>query len=449
MSRWKTSRRNVLRGLAAGALLPMFRNTVASGSAAEGPRKRLVIWFTSCGTSEPNFRPVGGETDFTLPAILAPLERHRSRLLLLGPVEPNTPGGWDNIRKRRGISVYRDEGESAGHHTKQILTGRRPIIENQFNTIAPGISIDQYVAQAQGGADYLPSLQLGCACEAFPEMIYAGVRQPLPVETNPARAFERVFGGIADGDPAAVRRLARRKQVLQLAGAQSMALISRLEAADRRRVEARYAALEAVVPPTIPSHDPDYYKEANWDVYDKVAEKSAVMIDILAAALGSGLTHVASMQYGWAGANIRSPFVGVQDYLHPISHDRVIFDGPNTRINPEVDAQMVAVQAWYMGQLANLVDKLAAMPESDGTSVMDNTTILVVNELAEGAFHTVENMPFFLVGSAGGYFRTGRYVTFENRSHSDLLVSVLNAMGLPDTTFGDADLCAGALPGLT
>jgi hypothetical protein len=40
-------------------------------------------------------------------------------------------------------------------------------------------------------------------------------------------------------------------------------------------------------------------------------------------------------------------------------------------------------------------------------------------------------------------------VTFDNKSHNDLLVSVLNALDVPDTTFGKAELCTGPLPGLT
>ena len=33
-------------------------------------------------------------------------------------------------------------------------------------------------------------------------------------------------------------------------------------------------------------------------------------------------------------------------------------------------------------------------------------------------------------------------------SHGDLLVSLLNAMGVPDQTFGDARFVTGPLPGL-
>jgi hypothetical protein len=123
-------------------------------------------------------------------------------------------------------------------------------------------------------------------------------------------------------------------------------------------------------------------------------------------------------------------------------------DGPNSHVVPEIDAKFVAAKRWYMEELAAFADKLAAIPESDGSTVLDHTTILVVDELSEGSLHTTENMPFLLLGGAGGYFRTGRYLRYGDRSHNDLLVSCLQAMGLDDDTFGDPERCAGPLPGL-
>ena len=45
----------------------------------------------------------------------------------------------------------------------------------------------------------------------------------------------------------------------------------------------------------------------------------------------------------------------------------------------------------HMAQLARLVDKLSAMPDVDGRSVMDNTLIVSGSELANGwhGYHTI------------------------------------------------------------
>jgi hypothetical protein len=54
-----------------------------------------------------------------------------------------------------------------------------------------------------------------------------------------------------------------------------------------------------------------------------------------------------------------------------------------------------------------------------------------------------------MAGSAGGYFQTGKRLQFDAQPHNNLLVSVLNAMGIDANTFGDPEYCTGPLSGLT
>jgi hypothetical protein len=93
---------------------------------------------------------------------------------------------------------------------------------------------------------------------------------------------------------------------------------------------------------------------------------------------------------------------------------------------------------------------MKAMPEGDG-SMLDNTLLLWCNELAKGNIHGHADAPYVLAGRAGGGLRTGRLLSYAGGStvpHNNLLVSLLNAMGLPDTTFGKAEWCQGPLSGL-
>jgi hypothetical protein len=56
-----------------------------------------------------------------------------------------------------------------------------------------------------------------------------------------------------------------------------------------------------------------------------------------------------------------------------------------------------------------------------------------------------------LAGSAGGYFKTGRYIEFNGQKlgHNRLMVSLLNAMGIEADEFGNPEYGTGPLPGLT
>ena len=53
-----------------------------------------------------------------------------------------------------------------------------------------------------------------------------------------------------------------------------------------------------------------------------------------------------------------------------------------------------------------------------------------------------------MAGGCGGYFRTGRYLRYSDAPHSQLLVSLSNAMGRATDSVGNADYGHGQLPGL-
>jgi len=98
-------------------------------------------------------------------------------------------------------------------------------------------------------------------------------------------------------------------------------------------------------------------------------------------------------------------------------------------------AQKAVIDQWfYEACVKQIVSKLAGVTEGTGT-VLDNTVILVCNDMSEGAAHYVGQIPFLLIGSGGGFFKTGRMVTFTSQvAHNQLLTSVLHALGMTSVT---------------
>ena len=85
----------------------------------------------------------------------------------------------------------------------------------------------------------------------------------------------------------------------------------------------------------------------------------------------------------------------------------------------------------------------------DGKTLLDNTVVVWCSEIAKGNTHSHKDAPFLLCGSAGGAWQTNRYLSFTNDvPHNNLLVSLMNGMGVPTTTFGDPTHCTGPLAGL-
>jgi hypothetical protein len=109
-----------------------------------------------------------------------------------------------------------------------------------------------------------------------------------------------------------------------------------------------------------------------------------------------------------------------------------------------------AIQAWYTGQLAYFLGKLDSYVEGDKT-LLDNRILLWATEIGEASQHDLTLMPYVLAGSAGGKFRTGRFIDYGTTRHDNnqLLVSIAHAMGADDlTSFGDSSGKTGPLPSL-
>jgi hypothetical protein len=62
------------------------------------------------------------------------------------------------------------------------------------------------------------------------------------------------------------------------------------------------------------------------------------------------------------------------------------------------------------------------------------------NELGKGNSHTMDNIPFVLVGN-GLNFKMGRSLKFKKVAHNRLLLSLSHAFGHRVKTFGNPNHC--------
>ncbi|TVP97606.1 MAG: DUF1552 domain-containing protein [Planctomycetaceae bacterium] len=106
-------------------------------------------------------------------------------------------------------------------------------------------------------------------------------------------------------------------------------------------------------------------------------------------------------------------------------------------------AQLKRVERAFFDELKTLLMNLQNTREGDST-LLDRTTIVVTSNLGSGNSHSNKDLPVLL---AGGRFQHGQHLAFEPSSTplSNLYVSVLNQLGLEDSSFGTS---TGALQGL-
>jgi hypothetical protein len=425
------SRRAVLRGVSGVVALPLLE-----AMAQAVPPRRFVVVFSPNGTVYPSWLPTGTETGFTLSPILAPLQPHLARLLVLGNL---------NVKSA-------DVGPGDGHQKgiAHLLTATEMESSNLFGFVgwAGGISVDQQIAKAVGGQTRFPSLELGVqvpGAKVYDRLCYAGAAKPLPPMDDPHAVFERLFGG--DTDPAAAaKRKAQRKSVLDGVKADLAALSPRVSAADRlkldghltsvRELELRLAASAAPGPSCARPADPGAVAVTDPLLFPAIGK---LQTDLLVMALACDLTRVASLQWSSASSPVVFSWLGMALDHHELSH--------RADSDATAQGQLVAMHKWYAEQFAYLLSRMEAANETGG-SLLDHSAVLWGNELGKGNTHSHDHVPFVLAGSASGYFRTGRLIDAKGASHSDLLVSCLNAMGVAATTFGNPAYCSGPLPGL-
>jgi hypothetical protein len=135
-------------------------------------------------------------------------------------------------------------------------------------------------------------------------------------------------------------------------------------------------------------------------------------------------------------------WIDVEQGHHELSHE------PDS--NQEAQDKLTRINKWYCEQLAYLAQRLAETPEPDGSgSLLDNTLLVWTNELGQGNSHTLNNIPFVLVGN-GLDFRMGRSLKYPEVAHNRLLLSLAHGMGHHLDRFGNPDFCGdGPLQNLT
>ena len=148
--------------------------------------------------------------------------------------------------------------------------------------------------------------------------------------------------------------------------------------------------------PALQGNAKDAYKHALFsDIFD-------AQVDIMARALVSGLTRVATLQAGSADGNAIVPVDRGYPH-HNTSHG-----------NQTIFSQC---QRWYMTKLERLLAALDVPDPLDpgGKTVLYNTAIVVMAECLPVS-HGSESVPTFVVGNAGGLLRAG-HLHHQDRHH--------------------------------
>jgi hypothetical protein len=431
----KTSlpRRTFLRGVGVTLALPLLdamlpgqtllKNTAAAGS----PRMGFV--YVPHGAIMNQWTPEADGAGFEFPRILKPLEPFRDRV--------NVVSGLGN----------RAADSTAVHSLSPTtwLSGVRPKPTQGVDAFA-GITADQIAAQHIGQDTPLPSIELATedhsallgACDRDYGCIYMNTLSwrthttPMPMEINPRKAFERMFGQGGSAVDRALRTEQDRSildEITAEAGALKLKLGARDQAAlgdyldsvreiERRIQRANFDTSSALELPVEPVGIPYNFEE-----------HINIMYDLLVLAYQANITRVFTYMVAREESNKTYPQVGVHDGHHATSHHQNL---------PEKIEKLVKIQSYHVGLFARFLEKLKSTPDGDG-SLLDNSIILFGSNMSNSNLHNHFPLPNLVAGGACGKLKGGRHLRYDDHTPiANLLLTLLEKGGMPMESIGDS-----------
>jgi hypothetical protein len=417
-------RRTILRGAGTALALPLLDAMVpaarAEGRTAAAPVRRLGFLMYPLGVDQDRWKPKGEGATYEFSEALAPLAPHRDKFVVMS-----------------GLSSDPDRSKP-GFHDRALasfLTG----VELVKGKVHVGISIDQLAAQALGKETQFASLELAAektnVNNAHIGPIFKSATVPLPLEHNPRRVFERLFGDGARIDPAAVaERQSADRSSLDAVSERIAELNKQLGPGDRRKLEEYLDSIRDVerrieVAMRKPLQDlPEVARPAG--VADAWVENVKLMFDLQVLALQADLTRVWTFLYGREATSMSYPHIGVTMGHHEISHHNYERD--------KLDA-LAKINVEQSRLFAYFLSKMDAVKEGPST-LLDHSLILYGSNLSVPTSHSQRDLPIIVAGGAAGRVRGGRYLKFpgDTTPLTNLYLTMLDKAGIPTEKFGDS-----------
>ena len=462
-------RRQFLMGTAGATLALPFLPSLLSGDAqAAGPdtRKRFVAMATRHGGVWPEYM----YPDDSLLMAGQDYAGHEVRWGDIGFSQRGDIGHISSVLSGKGLSaplaqkmnILRgiDVPFYLAHHLGGHLGNYASNFGNGLNSLEvqshPRPTIDQIMAWSP---EFYPTLDGvlersmhigggGMSHNWANPAAQSGEIQLVGVQNSSRAMFDKIF---VSPDASASTRTPIADKVLQ-SYTRLRSSNRRLSAQDKRRLDEHIERVDelqrklstdvACAGISVPSKD-------SWTTYNQqgyhfdpamMREFWSLHNDVIAAAFACGTSSIATM-------HCNDTFSMFQGEWHPdVAHQASLTDAVSQTILRE------AHQDFFESVFLDLANKLDAIDDGDGRSVLDNTLMMWTQECGS-LTHLSYSIPIVTAGSVAGQWSTGRYLDYRNLSvtkenwnnpklnqnpgliYNQWLGNVLDAMGLSAPTY--------------
>jgi hypothetical protein len=417
----EATRRNFLRGAGVAIALPWLES-LAPRPARGAPtlaRRRFVAMNFPNGVS--NFwkpQSAGKGSAWQLSPILEPLAPLKNQVTVLSNVGNYSP--W-------GAHVEPSHANNFGGFLTCIKASG-PMSANR------GISVDQVIANGLGSVTPIPSMQVGLSTldsytDGLPgahsrSVSWAAPDKPLYKIVDPQKVFDTMFGVMAPMRP---DTSAADKSILDQVLGQATALQPALSTSDRVRVDEfltsvraveQNIATQAMMPGCVaPARPAESYNVGAVPADYNRDTHANIMIDLVTLALQCDLTRVVTFMLDDARSDFVYSFLTQREFSTTGSVPGTATIGGLHGLSAAGDANSgwATINYWFVQKLVRLCQKLQAIQDGAGGSVLDQSVVWFGTEM-HGGNHDGLDLPLLYVGSGGGRLVLDTHVDFASRA---------------------------------
>jgi hypothetical protein len=162
---------------------------------------------------------------------------------------------------------------------------------------------------------------------------------------------------------------------------------------------------------------------------DNFDEHLKLMFDLIALAYQGNLTRIQTFMIAPEVSEQTYNHIGVPDAFHALSHHAE---------DPAKKERLSLIQHYHTEVFARFLDRLANMPDGDG-SMLDHSILLYGSNMSNSNAHNQYPLPTAIVGGGCGKLRGGQHLNFKERTPlANVLVTLLQRAGVPVEQVGDS-----------
>ena len=410
-------RRTFLRGVGGATLALPFLDSMSVASVADPVPIRMVCAGLNFGFVPQLFFPENTGPNYKLSDRLQPLEQLRDEFTVFSGLDHGTEG----------------QGGHGGVHA--YLSG--VLSRNSKGMPEANISVDQKASQLVGTQTRYPSLQIASGNDPNNMISWSASGVSLPPVTKVETLYNLLFHKIDPGMRNTTQaRLAARTSILDLVKTDADFLKRKVGQRDRDKLERYFTSVREVEKRLTqasewldrPKPTVDYQLPVGADQMNFI-DRVPLYYDLMALALQTDSTRVISLALADIGANYGG--FKISRGYHQLTHHGKV---------PEYITELSIIEQFHMNQLARFLDRLKAVDEPNGKTLLDNSMVLFGSGMGNASSHSNKNLPLIL---AGGGFRHGEHKSYfkddakkKATPAGNLFVSMLQRFGMETDRFG-------------